>query len=137
MAEHMPFPGVKLLRADGFGDVYSGSADALIAAGLVTPEQLPGQPGNGSSMVSFYPDGTRVPRGSNYACKRPGYKQIRRVGKSGSFHVLVRQSEEEHERRDAERNAQWEREKFARAAASRQVAPLRRGHLRLVWSAPI
>lgn len=137
MGDHMPFPGVKLLKKNCFGNLYSGSAEALIAAGLLTLEQLPGQPGNGSSMTSFFPDGTRVPQGSNYACKRPGYKQVRRAGKKGSFLVLVRQSEEEHERREAERNAHLDRERFARAVASRRVEPVRQGHLRLVWSAPL
>ena len=43
------------------GDVYLGKPEALIAAGLLTAEQIPGWPGMSSTSATFY-DGQRVER---------------------------------------------------------------------------
>ena len=59
--------------------VYEGTADALIAAGLVSLSMLPGQPGNGRGMCCYDADGTQRQRGPK-ACE-PGHKQI--VAKKG------------------------------------------------------
>lgn len=56
------FPGV-LRHVEGRRAVYAGKAEALISAGLVTPEQLPGQPGNGRGMCTYDADGSKVRQG--------------------------------------------------------------------------
>lgn len=71
-------PGVLLVRAI-CSDDYTGTAEALLAAGLVRVDQLPGQPGNGLTMVSFHADGTRVPKGHPNACKAVGYLKVCRA----------------------------------------------------------
>lgn len=55
-------PGV-LRHVEGRKAVYAGKADALIAAGLVTLDQLPGQPGNGRGMCTYDADGSKVRQG--------------------------------------------------------------------------
>lgn len=53
--EDEPFaPGV-MLRREIWSDDYVGSGEALVAAGLVKPEMLPGQPGIGKVQVTLYP----------------------------------------------------------------------------------
>lgn len=59
--------------------VYEGTADALIASGLVSLSMLPGQPGNGRGMCCYDADGTQRQRGPK-ACE-PGHTQI--VAKKG------------------------------------------------------
>jgi hypothetical protein len=61
-------------------DAYTGSIASLLAAGLVQPHQLPGEPGNGRVMVSFHPDGRRVRQGNTTACRELGFTQVCRVG---------------------------------------------------------
>lgn len=58
-------------------DEYIGTAEELIAAGLVRDEELPGRPGNGKCMVTFTAEGLRAikgnPKGSNGVA---GYRKI-------------------------------------------------------------
>ncbi|WP_249343334.1 hypothetical protein [Delftia sp. PE138] len=56
------FPGV-LRHLEYRMAVYVGQAQALIAAGLVTQQQLPGQAGNGRGMCTYDADGSKVHRG--------------------------------------------------------------------------
>lgn len=69
-------PGV--FRSPGYGSmVYRGTAEALVAAGVVEQSQLPGQPGNPKTMCTFTPDGRRAGRGTgNYCGAEPGRKRI-------------------------------------------------------------
>jgi hypothetical protein len=55
--------------------IYTGSAEALIAAGLVQLAQLPGQPGNGRGMCTYNADGSRVSKGTPTG-RGPGRKYI-------------------------------------------------------------
>ena len=56
------FPGV-LRHVEYRMAVYVGQAQALIAAGLVMLQQLPGQAGNGRGMCTYDADGSKVHRG--------------------------------------------------------------------------
>ncbi|RYF52804.1 MAG: hypothetical protein EOO27_27715 [Comamonadaceae bacterium] len=67
-------PGV-LRHMDHYQAVYTGSADALIAAGLVLSDQLPGQPGNGRGMCTYEADGSKVGKGKSTG-RGPGRKYI-------------------------------------------------------------
>lgn len=60
-----------------WGDRYEGTAVALSNAGLIRPDQLPGQPGMRKTTVTILPDGT-LPKGPKTVSKEPGAKQIMR-----------------------------------------------------------
>lgn len=65
--------------------VYSGNAEDLEAAGLVTEDMLPGHNGNPRGMCSYLADGTRVKRGAISQTK-PGHTRIVQIrGKGGTF----------------------------------------------------
>ena len=84
-------------------DVYTGTIEALIDAGLVTVDQIPGQPGMPKYSVSFY-NGEKaikthkVPRG-------PGYLNIQRSAGSRTITARVGVCEEETARRIAAQKA--------------------------------
>ena len=93
-------PGVKR-RLSIWEDEYRGSPDALIAAGLVLKEQLPGQPGMRKSMVTILADGTIPPRPmpANYIdTKQPIAKRIGTVSTS-KVEVCITLADDEAERR--------------------------------------
>lgn len=123
---------VRICRWTGV-DRYTGTGAALISLGLVRACELPGAPGVGQFMVTFSPDGTRIPRGGDGGRHpTPGHKQIRRVG-AGRFRVSVHVSEEERNQRlalDARRHPRDIR------PTSMELQTPRTAHLRLAWSAP-
>lgn len=137
----LAYPGV-LMSEDGvWGNRYIGTADALLAAGLVELNQLPGQPTSGKTMTSFCPDGSKVRQGTNGPSKLPGYKQVKKVGKK--FEALIQQGLDEQKKRDvlraAERDLWIAGQRMVPRYCPTFTPPARpaRGHLRLVWSAPI
>jgi hypothetical protein len=73
-------PGILFAREVRY-DSYTGTPTDLLAAGLVREDQLPGQPGNGVSMVSFHADGRRVGKGQTQACREAGYLKVRKMGR--------------------------------------------------------
>lgn len=96
-------------------DRYRGRAAALVQAGLVAWNQLPGQPGCPTkTAASFLPDGQPMPRAH---CRPwslvPGSRRVLRLS-AGRYEVLVAVSEEEQKRRHAGLLA-----KFAEAKAVR------------------
>lgn len=86
--------GVKK-RESVWWDEFTGTADALSAAGLVQISQLPGQPGMRKVAVTIHPDGTVAT--SNKA-RREGDRTIKKSGKT-RYTVEVKVSDEEGERR--------------------------------------
>lgn len=140
------YPGV-LKHEEPWYDVYTGSAENLVAAGLVMPDQFPGLPGRHKVCVSIYADGRVVdlPTTSpSTEWRVEGAKRVYRAGKN--FRVDVHLSDIAHARRDAKRQIEefeWCRlvrslPRPARldqlSAAARVEVPRQRGHLRLVWS---
>ena len=106
-------------------DEYSGTAAALIDAGVVRLDQLPGQSGRGKVCCSYLADGSPAVKGdSNSPHTEAGYVRILKRGERYAVSVrlpdhLVRspwRNEPAHEVRDV---------------------PHVRGHLKLVWSAPV
>jgi hypothetical protein len=85
------------LKKFNHADIYVGTSESLIAAGLASPDQFPGQPGVGVHCARTYPDGTHPlnPRGGG---KHPGTKCITKRGKR-LFELLIYVSTEESERR--------------------------------------
>lgn len=95
-----------------WGDEYTGTAEQLVAAGIVRDDELPGRPGNGITMMTFGADGARIKKGnSSSASGMAGYRQIRKC--SRRLFTVCRSvgSEEADRRREAyfeERRAQEE-----------------------------
>lgn len=130
-----PFPGVTKRRDWLLGDAYRGTAEALVSAGLVTLDELPGQPGRGRTMVTLNADGTAVKKGAGSpGCQwDEGRKQIRKSGE-WNFEVCIQVSPEERERRKERSTVATYRPEISQQPLMRPLA--RRGHLCLVWSAP-
>jgi hypothetical protein len=97
-------PGVRKNRRD-YGDVYSGKAEALIAAGLVSTEQLPGAPGLPKTCARFMPDGSFVRLKNQPLHRAPvaGEKSITKYGER--FEVLFWAAPDEAAQRKAEAEA--------------------------------
>lgn len=141
------YPGV-LKHEEPWSDVYTGSAENLVAAGLVMPGQFPGLPGMRKVCVSICADGRVIDLPTTSPTKEwmvDGSKRVYRAGKS--FRVEVRLSDIAHARRDAKRQIEeFEWRLLVRSLPRpsrldqlstpvREEAPRQRGHLRLVWSA--
>lgn len=71
-------PGVRVTEYPS-GNVYFGSAEALVSAGLICANQLPGQPGMAKFCVTFY-GGELVGRGK-HSTRDENYLYIQKTGK--------------------------------------------------------
>lgn len=97
------FPGV-LRHVEYRMAVYVGQAQALIAAGLVTHQQLPGQAGNGRGMCTYDTDGSKVHRGcSRSASAGRKYIVAKRCAEGLQIEVRLVLSPERLEAIDAQR----------------------------------
>jgi len=126
-----------------WADHFEGVPRALVDAGLVRFDQLPGAPAMGKTVVRIAPDGSIAPRSG--MDEPAGTRTIRRRN-SAVYSVSIAVDDAERERRHAESIAglaAWE----ARMRALPRPAPLvtqqreeeaqtRRAALRLVWSRP-
>ncbi len=72
-------PGVVLTRTCST-DEYVGTADALVAAGVCRQDQLPGQPGRGKTMCTYFPDGSPKNRSGSTPIREGAKKIIKRCG---------------------------------------------------------
>ena len=118
-------PGVRRDRCSAWQDEYLGTADALVAAGLVSKEQLPGQPGMRKVHVSIRADGTLLDTATRAPCsdaRDQGEKLIERASKT-TYRVKVRTGQEERNRRWAKYEAA-ELEREARLRAMPRPEPL-------------
>lgn len=79
-------------------DYFSGPKLLLIAQGLASDGQFPGDPGCGRTSMTYAPDGTRLTQGQ---CRTlsVGTTRIERFGGAGKFRVRVRVSDDEAQRR--------------------------------------
>src|ERR1700674_4137988 len=84
-----------------YGDIFTGSAAALVAAGIVQQDQLPGQPGMNKYTITLNGHGGH---GGRYKDPGPDYLQVGRRG--ALFRVIKGITKEERERREAERKKQ-------------------------------
>jgi hypothetical protein len=90
-------------------DIYSGTADALIATGIITPEQLKPQKGRAAGYTAFLPTGEPCPP-SMKVWRDPGFKAIRQRN-DGTFSVEFTVSKDVQAwRRKAEKAANHEAE---------------------------
>ena len=93
-------PGVKKTFST-WADCYTGTSEALVAAGLARFDQFPGQPGMRKMRVTIFPDGTMptgAPTGNHGARYLPGSKSIERATKT-TYRVTVVIPDDEEEAR--------------------------------------
>lgn len=121
--------GVTIDQSIWYCDAYSGSAEALIAAGLVTADQLEPQKGRKKFVSAFYGDGTPVPPGASCFWGTPGRKVILDLGEK-RYRVEVTATKDEMKRRhlalDAKRKLERRKEYLAEAE-KRAMEPLTHG----------
>jgi hypothetical protein len=114
-----------LVRKPGSGyrirlDDYTGTAEMIVAAGLATMAQLPGQPGNPISRAAYRPLGVEPDKFAWCWTRAEGYMVIfRRM--DGRYRVELTVSREEFERRErAAKIEEDEREAAAEADEQRR-----------------
>ena len=105
---------------------YMGSAEQLLAAGLATIDEFPGQPGRAKVVTRFRLDGKPIPSRRGVQRSEASYREIRRAGKK--FTVVFQASDDEKKARQAAHdaanrlyNADWEARRLeeARTASHR------------------
>jgi hypothetical protein len=77
-------------------DRYVGTADALVMAGVIAMDLLPGQPGRPVANAAYRPEGVKPVKG--FWHRAPGYMTVFR-NPSGKFRVEIVVSEDERLRR--------------------------------------
>lgn len=99
-------PGLTKAKGHCWADCYSGSADALIAAGFLSADMFPGQPGRNDYSHSYRPIGSEKAR---LGCwhRVPGYLYVRQQSR-GRFFVELTMSREEQTRRETQAEAEWQ-----------------------------
>lgn len=103
----------------GCVDEYRGTAEALISAGLVRADQLPGQPDMPKSCATFY-DGRRIRRGmGTYGKRDEKYMHVLTAGKKFTIWKGVAAEVA------AERNAAWDAKIDADRKAERLAAAVK------------
>lgn len=105
-------------EAIGGCDYYTGSAQDIIAAGLVTADQFPGQPGRGKTMCTYYA-GALVQKGARHAWDEH-YTSIRRCA-GGNFEVKRGVPEHVYQERVAARRAATEQREAEERAEQRRA----------------
>ncbi|HXE22998.1 MAG TPA: hypothetical protein VN617_11795 [Rhodoferax sp.] len=110
------YRGVMCSHSISWFDEYIGPEDALVAAGLVREDQLPGKPGMRKVRVTILPDGSPLggPPTANPppAARAPGARWIERAGRS-RYRVCVRVPEDEEARRRAAQDTAEEKWRYA------------------------
>lgn len=96
-----------------WGDIYDGTIDDLIAAGLLLPSQVPGIPGNPKTQATYDENGQVTRKSSVKQCLSV------RLTRRGHAEVRVSLDEEEEENRRQQRADQQERERLAKVAKHR------------------
>lgn len=143
-------PGVMRRAAAWWYDEYRGTAEALVAAGIVGRSQFPGYPGMRKVMQSILPNGEPVlghPKAARPAAARaPGAKTVEKASRD-TYKVRVRVTPEVLSIRKGMSKRFYD-EQDARLRAMPRPAPLvapdreanarkRRAELRLAWSKPL
>jgi hypothetical protein len=105
-------PGLVKQGISTRSDRYRGTAQAIVASGLATPDMLPGQPGRGLTSVCYRPAG--VVQDGRPWWRVPGYLRICRLADQTVVADIVISEEEQCAREQAERAA------VARAGADRE-----------------
>lgn len=127
-------------REDLQYEMFTGTPEALIAAGLIEAHQIPDQAGTGQTTASYLPDGTRVD-GSDADQLVPGFRRIYKYGKK--FVMERRFDDAEISRRTAcglavlKKEYETRAEELAWQAMREGIAKCCFGDLRLVWQTKV
>lgn len=112
---------VTLSKAAAWCDTFSGTAEALIASGLITADQLPGQPGMPKVSATFY-NGARCDDRRKRVPRDLGYMNVSRpaTGKKVTVQVGIPADEAAKRRKalnesDAARVTAWRAKQAAQA----------------------
>jgi hypothetical protein len=108
--------GVTVKKTCWWCDEYRGTAEALIASGIITADQLPGQPEGPKVAATYYAGVLRSPREN--VPRDEHYLNIHRAKNGKKIRVLVGLTKEESARRDAEQDARAAAKKEGRIAAT-------------------
>lgn len=100
--------GVSVDKSCWWHDKYTGTAETLIAAGIITADQLPGQPGMPKVSATFY-NGVLCQERRKRVPRDLGYMNICRPVTGKKVTVLIGISAEEEAQRRATRHAKQER----------------------------
>lgn len=96
-------PGIVTKKGEWECDFYSGTAEALVAAGLLTGDLFPGQPGRNTTSQAYRPAGVKRQHNNQGWHHVPGYMTVTRTA-SGKFQIRLTVSQEEQARRQAIRD---------------------------------
>lgn len=103
------------LQFHTYWDEYKGDAKSFVAAGLVSPEFLPGQPGMGKVQVTIDADGKRRTDTNGWKKREAGAKTIKKISRT-LFLVSVAVSQEVRDIRCVaykQRDDEWEEKMLA------------------------
>lgn len=110
-------PGLTTKKGEYRADFYSGTAQTLVTAGLLTLDMLPGQPGRNVVSAAYRPIGGARVDGELWD-EVPGYMTVTR-GASGRVQLYLTVSREEQARRTHIREEASASERSTRQAAER------------------
>ncbi|MBB4226013.1 hypothetical protein [Variovorax guangxiensis] len=126
------YTGVSVDKTCWWCDQYTGTVEALVTAGIITLDQLPGQPGGPKVAATYYAGVLRPPKG--HTPKDEHYLNITRPKNCRTIKVVVGLSKEEATRREERQNAVRAAEKQVRTAAlNNQREEYRATGKRLAW----
>lgn len=133
----VPFaPGVTVTE-NRLTDTYTGTAQALILAGLIEERQLPGMPGCGRCTTTFDACGNIFERKSHPDWRQEGFKTVRKYGKKITVHCVVSIAIHELRKKQFDQKQSAYELACMEAKHAKQVqqnTPRPRPNLRLVWS---
>lgn len=110
-AKHIAGAGIEHDASSWWCDTFRGTAEALIAAGLIRADELPGGAGVNKVQRTFLADGSELRKGQNYRTV-PGVRRIVKRGRRFAVEIVV--DEAERERRRAVMEARHEAEQDQR-----------------------
>ncbi|MNL15834.1 hypothetical protein D3C87_1368450 [compost metagenome] len=113
--------GVTISKAWTWCDTFYGTAEALIASGLITADQLPGQAGMPKVCVTFY-NGIRCDKGQRRVPNDLGYMNVSRRATGKRVTVQIGIPAEESAKRRAASNAELAARIDARRAQQSTLA---------------
>lgn len=141
------FPGV-LCRESGHSQTYKGTAEALMAAGVVPAGMFPGMPGMRSTRVTILADGSLPTGHRNSNVRSDVAMTIEKISKN-TYLVLAVVPSEQGKKRNAASFANWEAWEARMAAMPRaprldqairrevdEACSLKRAGLYIAWSRP-
>ena len=121
--------GVTISKASTWCDTFHGTAEALIASGLITADQLPGQPNMPKVSATFY-NGIRCDDRRHRVPRDLGYLNVSRPATGKKVNVQVGISVDEAKKRRDASNAELAGQLDARLARQSNYAAMSEAEFR-------